>query len=453
MKKALILILVTLTISATYAQVGINADNSAPHSSAQLDLKSTTKAFYPPRMTTAQKNAIASPQAGAVVFDNTLNQLSFYNGTSWVVAASGGLLTLPYNQSQNAATPVFEGLFNITNSYTADGGNAISGTTYSSIGYGVVGKNFSSSAYGSGVAGLHFSGGAGVIGNSNTGPGVSGIADSGIGGLFTSNTGKALITETGNVGIGVSDPLTILDVKSRMRIRHGDETSGIYLDGSTNTYKGFIGMRNDNHIGLYGFNGAGWAFNMNATNGNLGIGNDAPQTKLHVTGGVIRVDALAGSGNRQVFVNSLGDISSLAPVAFLTKITVSPLPIVPAGGSLTVPFNSTDYNLSNFFNTTNYDFNAPVNGIYHFDAFVTFGAVTNAINNSSYFLGIYVDNILTSIVQNPMVNTFEWKTINLSQDLKLNIGQKVKIIVTQTASSNITLTGDSKFSGHLVMRL
>lgn len=85
------------------AQVGINADNSAPHSSAQLDVKSTTKAFYPPRMTTAQKNAIVSPQAGAVVFDNTLNQLSFYNGTSWVAAAGSGLV-LPYNQSVSQFT-------------------------------------------------------------------------------------------------------------------------------------------------------------------------------------------------------------------------------------------------------------------------------------------------------------------------------------------------------------
>lgn len=93
--KAFITILITiLSISITYAQVGINADGSTPHSSAILDVKSTTKAFYPPRMTTAEKEAIVGNQIGALVFDATLNQLSVFNGTAWVSAGSS--LTLPY---------------------------------------------------------------------------------------------------------------------------------------------------------------------------------------------------------------------------------------------------------------------------------------------------------------------------------------------------------------------
>ena len=52
--------------------------------SAQLAIDSTTKGFLPPRMTTTQKNAISTPAAGLVVYDNTLNQLSYFNGTSWV---------------------------------------------------------------------------------------------------------------------------------------------------------------------------------------------------------------------------------------------------------------------------------------------------------------------------------------------------------------------------------
>jgi hypothetical protein len=52
--------------------------------SAILDLYSTTKGFLPPRMTTTQINAIASPAAGLQVYDATLNLPSFYNGTAWV---------------------------------------------------------------------------------------------------------------------------------------------------------------------------------------------------------------------------------------------------------------------------------------------------------------------------------------------------------------------------------
>lgn len=60
--------------------IGANAANA----NAMLDVNSTTKAFMPPRMTTTQKNAIASPTAGMIVYDSTLNSTSYYNGTSWI---------------------------------------------------------------------------------------------------------------------------------------------------------------------------------------------------------------------------------------------------------------------------------------------------------------------------------------------------------------------------------
>jgi hypothetical protein len=36
-------------------------------------------------MTTAQRLAIAAPAAGLMVYDTTLNQMAYYNGTAWVV--------------------------------------------------------------------------------------------------------------------------------------------------------------------------------------------------------------------------------------------------------------------------------------------------------------------------------------------------------------------------------
>ena len=58
---------------------------SNPDASAQVDIASTTKGFLPPRMTTVQMNAIASPAAGLMVYDVTTNQFMGYNGTSWVI--------------------------------------------------------------------------------------------------------------------------------------------------------------------------------------------------------------------------------------------------------------------------------------------------------------------------------------------------------------------------------
>lgn len=63
-------------------KVGDGSDVPA-NSSVIVDLESTTKAFLPPRMTTAQKNLLTAI-AGMMVFDTTLLQMSYYNGTVWV---------------------------------------------------------------------------------------------------------------------------------------------------------------------------------------------------------------------------------------------------------------------------------------------------------------------------------------------------------------------------------
>ena len=52
--------------------------------SSKLTIESTTQGFLPPRMTTTQKNAIATPATGLMVYDTTLNRPCFYDGTSWI---------------------------------------------------------------------------------------------------------------------------------------------------------------------------------------------------------------------------------------------------------------------------------------------------------------------------------------------------------------------------------
>jgi hypothetical protein len=59
-------------------------NGSTANASAMVQIDSTTSGFLPPRMTTTQKNAISSPAAGLQVYDTTLNQMSYYNGTTWV---------------------------------------------------------------------------------------------------------------------------------------------------------------------------------------------------------------------------------------------------------------------------------------------------------------------------------------------------------------------------------
>ena len=61
--------------------VGIGT--TAPNANAILDVTSTTKAFMPPRMTTAQRDAVSSPAAGMVIYNTTTGVLNFHNGTAW----------------------------------------------------------------------------------------------------------------------------------------------------------------------------------------------------------------------------------------------------------------------------------------------------------------------------------------------------------------------------------
>lgn len=65
----------------------VNFGTVTANASARVQVDSTTKGFLPPRMTTAEKNAIATPAAGLVVYDTTLNKLCVYT-TAWETITS-----------------------------------------------------------------------------------------------------------------------------------------------------------------------------------------------------------------------------------------------------------------------------------------------------------------------------------------------------------------------------
>jgi hypothetical protein len=77
------LLLFLISGTGSYAQVGINSDNSGPDPSAMLDVKSTEKGFLPPRMTTGQMNSIITPLEGLLVYNTSVNSLFWFNGITW----------------------------------------------------------------------------------------------------------------------------------------------------------------------------------------------------------------------------------------------------------------------------------------------------------------------------------------------------------------------------------
>jgi hypothetical protein len=56
---------------------------ASPDAKAALTVTSTTKGFLPPRMTTAQRDAITSPTAGLVLYNSTTNKLQVRTNTAW----------------------------------------------------------------------------------------------------------------------------------------------------------------------------------------------------------------------------------------------------------------------------------------------------------------------------------------------------------------------------------
>ena len=79
--------------SAGYFEIANSASigsSAAPSASAILDLASTTKGMLPPRMTTAQRNAISSPATGLTLYctdctatDSSTGVMQTYNGSTW----------------------------------------------------------------------------------------------------------------------------------------------------------------------------------------------------------------------------------------------------------------------------------------------------------------------------------------------------------------------------------
>ena len=70
----------------TYAQDNAGIGTTSPHASAILELDSTTQGFLPPRLTTVQRDEIANPTVGLLIFNKDTDAFNLYSSTnSWIV--------------------------------------------------------------------------------------------------------------------------------------------------------------------------------------------------------------------------------------------------------------------------------------------------------------------------------------------------------------------------------
>jgi len=102
-KPLLILAIVLLYCSLSEGRAqgtAINTSGNAAHSSAILDVTSTDKGLLIPRMTTAQRDAIATacsctPAAGLIIYNTDCQAINYYNGAAWIALGNTGSVSTP----------------------------------------------------------------------------------------------------------------------------------------------------------------------------------------------------------------------------------------------------------------------------------------------------------------------------------------------------------------------
>jgi len=85
-----------LALSGAGAQAQVGVGTTAPDASAALEVNSSSKGFLLPRLTQAQRAAIAAPAAGLMVYQTDGSAgIYFYDGAGWNSLSGGGGTTLP----------------------------------------------------------------------------------------------------------------------------------------------------------------------------------------------------------------------------------------------------------------------------------------------------------------------------------------------------------------------
>ena len=92
MKSIIVLLIVLVQLNVCAQNIAVNTDGSQPDNSAILDIKSNSKGLLVPRLTTLQRTSIAGPAMGLTVFDTETFSYWMYRGD-----VNGGWAELQHN--------------------------------------------------------------------------------------------------------------------------------------------------------------------------------------------------------------------------------------------------------------------------------------------------------------------------------------------------------------------
>lgn len=288
-------VLILITMGIFSQNVGINDDGSGPNASAILDVRSTSKGMLIPRMTQAQRNLIAAPATGLMVYQtDETDGFYYFNGTAWQAIGS----------SYTETDPVYEA-------------SAASDVSASDI------SNWNT-AFGWGQ-------GWGITGTSGTNPATHFFGTTDNAGLAfrTNNTERMRIATDGNVGIGTSNPLRRLDVASSS----GSWISGTF-SGTGGSDKVVLGNINSHGtIGAHNFDFTSWT--------TLGINTDGVSSGGDV---IMAINSKVGIGTATPASSAILDISSTTKGFLPPRMTQTQREAIgsPEAGLLVYQTNGTE---------------------------------------------------------------------------------------------------------------
>lgn len=94
------IILFTLLSTIIYGQnISINNTGGSANTSAILDLQSTIGGFLLPRMTSFERDLIATPATSLLIFNTDNARFEYYNGTAWQAQNAGAMILLSNSEA------------------------------------------------------------------------------------------------------------------------------------------------------------------------------------------------------------------------------------------------------------------------------------------------------------------------------------------------------------------